>query len=73
MYNTVEAILDNNKVIFEDWFNFSNKKSKILITFIDDNIDDNNLYELEEKYITNEILFLKDNVLKKDKKLFTNI
>jgi len=73
MYNTVEAILDNNKVIFEDWFNFSNKKSKILITFIDNNIDDNNLYELEEKYITNEILFLKDNVLKKDKKLFTNI
>lgn len=72
MYNTVEAILDKNKVIFEDWYNYVNKKTKILITFIEEN-NDFNLYELDEKNITKDLIDWKVKISKKDKSLFTNI
>lgn len=72
MYNTVEAILDKNKVIFKDWYNFINKKTKILITFIEEN-NDFNLYELDKKNITKDLIDWKIKISKKDKSLFTNI
>lgn len=71
MYNTIEAFLENDKVIFNNKYDYLGKKSKILITFIED--ENSNLYELDKNDVSKDILKWKDEILKKDKLLFTNI
>ncbi|MBW7954472.1 hypothetical protein H3C61_01535 [Candidatus Gracilibacteria bacterium] len=71
MYNTIEAFLENDKVIFNNKYDYLGKKSKILITFIED--ENSNLYELDKNDVSKDILKGKDEILKKDKLLFTNI
>ena len=73
-YSTVEACIENKKVIFSDDFIAPKENMKILVTFIE-TYDDTDywLYELDENEVTDEMKILSDKVLKKDKKLFTNI
>ena len=72
VYNTTEAYIENSKIIFTDNSFKPKAKTRVLVTFIDDELDDN-LYELENSKITKSLLDWSQKVLKKDKSLFTNI
>ena len=72
-YNTVEAYLDKTKIIFEDDYLPPRKKTKVLITFIEPEDEKFDLVELDEDKVPAEFIKLKQQVLKKDKSLFTNI
>ena len=68
---TIEAILDKNKVVFEEKSFIPKWKMRVLITFLDD--DNSDLIELENHEISAFLLNWQKKVLKKDKSLFTNI
>jgi len=67
---TVEAYLQKNIVKIPNNIYFSDKKIKVLVTFLE---EENNLYQLESNEISQEILNLSKITLNKDKSLFNNI
>ncbi len=71
MYNTVEAYLENNKLIFQDWFT-PKKRLKVLVTFLEDE-NEYDLFEMDNKNVTKKMKDLQKKVLNKDKSLFSNI
>ena len=75
-YSTVEAYVKDKEIIFWDDFIAPKKTMKVLVTFFEEqdiNETDYWLYEANKADITDEMLDLSKKVLKKDKKLFTNI
>lgn len=68
---TIEAILDKNKVSFENIDFIPKWKTRVLITFLEDT--NYNLVELKNDEITDSLLKWQKNVLSKNKLLFTNI
>jgi len=74
-YSTVEAYVKDKEIIFWEDFVAPKKTMKVLVTFIEtqDNNIDYDLYELDKNEVTNEMQKKSNIVLKKNKKLFTNI
>lgn len=68
---TIEAVLDKNKVSFENIDFIPKWKTRVLITFLEDN--NYNLIELWNNEISDSLLKWQKNVLSKNKLLFTNI
>lgn len=68
---TIEAVLDKNKVSFENIDFIPKWKTRVLITFLEDNTYD--LVELENDEISIPLLKWQKEVLEKDKAIFTNI
>lgn len=68
---TIEAILDKNKVSFENIDFIPKWKTRVLITFLEDT--NYNLVELWNNEISDSLLKWQKNVLNKNKLLFTNI
>ncbi|MDD4151027.1 MAG: hypothetical protein PHR68_00205 [Candidatus Gracilibacteria bacterium] len=68
---TIEAVLDKNKVSFENIDFIPKGKTRVLITFLEDNTYD--LVELENDEISIPLLKGQKEVLEKDKAIFTNI
>jgi hypothetical protein len=54
-YNTIEAYIEDSKIIFTDNSFKPKTRTKVLVTFIEDDID-GNLYELEHSQITKDLL-----------------
>lgn len=71
-YNTTEAYIEDTKIIFADNSFIPKTRTKVLVTFIEDDLDCN-LYELDKSQVTKDILEWSKRVLSKDKSLFTNI
>jgi len=72
VYSTTEAYIENSRIIFKDRNFFPKTRTKVLVTFIDDN-NDYELFELNNNEISDELRDLSNKALKKDKKLLTNI
>jgi len=58
MYQTIEARLENNKVIFENDFNAPQNNVKVLITFIEVEKTEKDIMPL---YGSEEVLWTKDH------------
>ncbi len=71
-YNTTEAYIEDTKIIFSDNSFIPKTRTKVLVTFIEDDLDWN-LYELDRSKVTEELLKWSKRILNKDKSLFTNI
>ena len=69
-YTTTEAYIEKSNISFKNKAFIPKNKTKVLVTFIE---EDDELYELDKNNITNELLVWKENVLKKDKSLLSNI
>jgi len=72
VYSTMEAFVEEEKIIFKDKTFIPKTRTRVLVTFIEEE-NDYNLYELDKDDITNELLELSQKALQKDKNLFTNI
>lgn len=70
---TVEAILEKNKISFDNKFIAPKWRTRVLLTFIDDDSSNYELIELEKNQVSDSLLEWQKNTLKKDKSLFTNI
>jgi len=57
MYQTIEATLENKKVIFSEKYNIPVKSTKILITFL----DKENKWNIEPLHWSSEVLWTKDH------------
>ena len=73
MYNTIEAYVEDAKITFEEGAFVPKKRSRVLVTFIDDDMDEWCLYDLDNSEVSSEFLGMSEKTLKKDKSLFTNI
>ena len=60
MYQTIEARLENNKVIFEIDFNIPKNNAKVLITFIEFEENENEK-DVTPIYGSEEVLWTKDH------------
>ena len=58
MYQTIEATLENNKVIFKNDFNVPKKNVKVLITFLD---TEGKKQDITPIYGSEEVLWTKDH------------
>ena len=72
VYNTTEAYIEESKIVFKDRNFFPKTRTKVLVTFIDDN-NDYELFELDNSEVSDELRDLSNKALQKDKKLLTNI
>ncbi len=55
---TVEAVVENKKIDFLDNFDVPEKPVKVLVTFLDKNVNNSNI---EPLYWSNEVLGTKDH------------
>ena len=73
VYQTIEAYLQKDTITLPRFFPQSEKKVRVLITFVDDTEASYSLYELWKTEVTGELKELSKKALRKDKKLFSNI
>jgi len=70
MYKTVEAILENNKVIFKNNFNVPKNNVKVLITFIENDDIATRNKDIDEKNLDEA---LKSDIVKDKFKELSNL